>query len=612
MLQNVKKLVPFAQPYKWDIVFILISGFLLGLVASFPTLFIGLLANALEKKDLIETLPAGAVDFAKRFFSEETIKSFATNHSLQLKVAAIGFPLNYLVFGFLRYLNYYKARYFSEVVGNDLRFALLSRLLSLNQRFFSSLQSGSGGLMSRTLNDTMVIQQGMNQYMDLLREPFVALISLISMFWLNWKLTMVCLVFAPIVGTVIRVISRKLRELSTTSQDNLDSITKSFKESVDGIRIIQSYNLEDYVRERFRHKINNYNSIRRKIAKRLEIASPINEFLASLVIGGIILFIGELSVKGEADLTTFLMFITLAANLEKPSKKIQQSIVGIQQTEVSIGRVFQIIESSDVVTELPAAQLKPFPKTWNQIEFRDVSFKYGDTLILDSINLTVKQGESIAIVGESGSGKSTLVNLLERFIDPTSGEIHIGQTNLRDVALKEIRDEIAYVSQDTFLFDESIEENIRFGDNVKSKEELIEAARKANALNFIERTPGTFNARVGERGSNFSGGEKQRLSITRAIFKNAPILIMDEATSALDSASELEVQKGIASLLKNRTSFVIAHRLSTIKDASRILVMDRGRIIEQGTHDDLLKLDGAYSRFYKLQEITQKLDEKKV
>lgn len=606
MFKNALKLLPFVKPYKWEVVFILISGLLLGVVTSFPTLLIGLLANALEQKNLLDKLHPTALSILQSLFSTAIINDFATNYNLQLKVAAIGFPITYAVFGTLRYLNYYKARYFSEVIGNELRYTLLHRLLSLNYRFFSNVQSGSGGLLSRTLNDTMVIQQGLNQYMDLMREPFVALVSLISMFLLNYKLTLICLVFAPVVSFVIRTVSRKLRQLSSTSQDSLDSITKTFKESVDGIRVIHAYNLEDYVRSRFRLKIDHYNSIRKKVAKRLEVSSPINEFLASLVIGGLCLFIGQLSMKGEADLTTFIMFIALAANLEKPTKKIQQAIVGSQQTEVSIGRVFDIIENTDVVDELPQDQQTPFPKNWKTVEFKNVIFKYGDTPVLKGINLKVQRGESIAIIGESGSGKSTLVNLLERFIEPTSGEILIDGINIKNVSLHQLRQEMAYVSQDTFLFDETIEENIRFGSSDRTESELIEAAQKANALKFIEKAPEGFQSRTGERGSNFSGGEKQRLSIARAILKDAPILILDEATSALDSASEAEVQKGISSLLKDRTSFVIAHRLSTIKGAHRIVVMDNGSIIEQGTHDELLTLNKVYSHFYKLQEMSSK------
>ncbi|MCC6138252.1 MAG: ABC transporter ATP-binding protein, partial [Bdellovibrionaceae bacterium] len=463
-----------------------------------------------------------------------------------------------------------------------------------------------GGLLSRTLNDTLIIQQGLNQYIDLLREPFIALISLGFMFAVNYKLTLVCLIFAPIVAFVIRKVSKTLRSLTSSSQESLDSITKSLKETIDGVRIIHAYNLEDYVRSQFRVKIDRFNWIRKKVAKRYESTRPINEFLASIVIGGLCLFVGEMALRGEADLTTFTMFIALAANLEKPIKKIQQSIIGSQQTEVSIARVFEIIENTDVVKELPAAEQKPFPKNWSTIQFKNINFSYKDQPVLKNLNLTIKRGESIALVGESGAGKSTLVNLFERFIDPTSGGIFIDDVNTQEISLKNLRNQIAYVSQDTFLFDETVEENIRLGENKKPHELVVEAAQKANALKFIERLPLGFKSFTGERGANFSGGEKQRLSIARAIFKDADILILDEATSALDSGSEAEVQKGIASLLKNRTSLIIAHRLSTIQSSDRIIVMDKGEIVEQGTHEELLKLDKMYTRYHRLQEMNSK------
>ncbi|MBY0385329.1 ABC transporter ATP-binding protein/permease [bacterium] len=602
MLKNIIKLGQFIRPFRWEIVFIFISGFVLGIVAAFPTILIGLLTNALEQKDLSQKLPKSMLLFVQNQLGVEEVQSFILNHELQLKVAAIGFPIVFLILGSVRFINQYRARYLAEKVSNELRYELLNRLMLLNYRFFSNLQSGSGSLLSRTLNDTMIIQQGLNLYMDLVREPFIAVISLAAMFWLNTKLTLICLIFSPLVGFVIQRVSQRLRRLSGESQDNLDLLTKIFKESVEGIRVIQSYNLENYVRTRFRQKVSHYNAVRKKVSKRMEIASPINEFLVSFVVGGLCLYVGRLILKGQSDLSSFLMFISLAANLEKPIKKIQQAIVGIQQTEVSIQRVFQIIDSQETVIEKTIEQQKEFPINWKTIEFRDVGFQYnGDQKVLHKINLTVQRGQTIAFVGGSGGGKSTLVNLLERFFDPTEGSILIDGVDIRDLSLKRLRDEIAYVSQDTFIFDETIEENIRCGDQQKSEETLIEAATKANAIKFINENPLGFAARAGERGNNFSGGQKQRLSIARALFKNAPILILDEATSALDSASETEVQKGILSLVKNRTSFIVAHRLSTIQNADQIFVVEAGKIVEHGTHDELIKANSHYTRYYNLQ-----------
>lgn len=603
MFKNAFKLIPYLRPLKWDIVIILISGLLLAVLSAVPALLIGLLTNAFEQKNILDQYPI-ALTVGAYFFNPEELRLFFADHFAVVKMVSLAFPVTYFVYGIIRFYNYYKSRYLSEVVANELRYSLLDKMIDLNTRFFAQVKSGSGGLLSRSLNDTIIIQQGMNQYVDLLREPFVAVVIVVAMFWVNFKLSLACIIVVPVISFVIRNVSKALRSLSSRSQENLDQITKSLKETVDGIRIIHAYNLETFVRTKFRHKIDHYNSIRKKIAKRMEIASPINEFVVSLLVAGMCIFVGQLIFKGDSNLGEFFAFVALAANLDKPIKKIQQAFVGAQQTDVSIARVFEIIDNTDNVKELPSSEQLDFPKNWDTIEFKNVRFQYENISVLKGINLKVRRGESIAIVGESGSGKSTLVNLLERFIDPVEGQILIGGVDTQKLNLKQLRNEIAYVSQDTFLFDETVEENIRFGDTSRTHEQMIEAAQKANAIKFIEKLPNGFSSFTGERGSNFSGGEKQRISIARAIYKDAPILILDEATSALDSASEAEVQKGISSLLQNRTAFIIAHRLSTVQSADRIIVMDAGQIAEQGTHDELLKLGKIYSQYFKLQEMS--------
>lgn len=602
MFKNIKRLAQFILPHRWDVVFILVSGFFLGIVSTFPTVLIGLFTNALEEKDLTQKIGPKGMMWLQKTFGDEVVLNFVSNYSLQGKLAAYGFPIVFLILGVTRYYNYYRSRYFAEVVSNDIRYQILHRVVNLNHRFFFSLQSGSGSLLSRTLNDTILIQQGLAHYMDLLREPFIAVISFAALLWLNPQLTLMCLLVAPFIAYVIQKVSKTIRRLSSESQASLDLIAHSFKENVDGIRVIQSYNLENYVRRRFHQKIVQYNSIRKKVSKRAEIASPINEFLVSIAVCGLCLYVLNLALKGRTDISSFLMFLALAANLEKPIKKIQQAWVGVQQTEVSVERVFEVIDCQEVVPEKPVSEQVPFPQNWQTISIKNVSFDYGNKSVLNNINLQVKRGETVALVGESGGGKSTFVNLLERFFDPVSGSIEIDGIDIRNFSLNRLRHEMAYVSQDTFIFDETIEENIRCGDETKSMDVVREAARNANALSFIEALPNGFLSRAGERGSSLSGGQKQRLSIARALYRDAPILILDEATSALDTASEIEVQKGIASLLKNRTSFIIAHRLSTIQAADRILVMERGDVVEQGTHQELLAKNGYYARYHQLQE----------
>ena len=304
-------------------------------------------------------------------------------------------------------------------------------------------------------------------------------------------------------------------------------------------------------------------------------------------------------MNGRFAVGDFLSFVTAVFMLTDSVKKVQGGFIKIQQSAVALERLHSIMEEKNVVPQIESP--KPFPEHWKDIQFRNVSFRYESTDVLRNVNLTIKRGESVALVGSSGAGKSTLINLLPRFFDPTVGEVLIGGTPISEMPLAELRSKVALVTQDVFLFSDSVKKNIWSGDFTKSPTEVEGAAKLANAHNFIEANPEGYEARVGERGARFSGGEKQRISIARAIFKNAPILILDEATSALDSESELEVQKGLDSLMRGRTALVIAHRLSTISKCDRIIVMDKGEIIEEGSHNELMVRQGAYYKFFQLQ-----------
>lgn len=601
MFRSARKLIPFVYPYRWALVSSLAAGAVVAVLSTVLPLLAQLLIQALEQKDILALNPRLA-NFLFKIFPETSVRAITSDHFQLVKAIAICFPLYYLCMGWFRFYNYYVSRYIGELVTNELRYAIMDRLLSLNASFYYRSKTGSGGLLSRTLNDTLIIQNGMNTYVDLIREPLVAIVLVTYMLMLNWKLCLFCIVFAPIFAFVIRRLATSLKRLAIEGQNTLDVITKNLKETIDGMRVIQSYNLEQHMRNKFRDSINQYNHVRRKTIKRMEMTSPLNEFVASILVAIILLFVGQMIFRGEEDVAQFLAFIFAAGLLDKPVKKIQQSLVYNQQTDASIERVFEVINSQETITDVAESQAVEFPKNWKRIEFKNISFSYGGEMILKNINLTVERGEIIALVGESGSGKSTLVNLLERFFDPTEGSILIDGIDLRRFRLRDLRNEIALVTQDVFLFNETLDENIRAGDSQKTGEIVTEAAEKANASRFIDKLPQKFLSYAGERGSNFSGGEKQRISIARAIFKDAPILILDEATSALDSASEVEVQKGIKSLMTGRTAFIIAHRLSTISSAHRILVMQTGSIVEEGTHSELLAKNGVYAYYQQLQD----------
>ncbi|MBL7687635.1 MAG: ABC transporter ATP-binding protein, partial [Bdellovibrionaceae bacterium] len=541
-------------------------------------------------------------------FGEVFEKKNAVLQFLGLEVSVwtlpLFFPALYLIWGGARYTHYLILIMVNEKIIADLRVKAVDQAVRLNLKFHSQVESGSGGLMSRILNDTQVLQVGLSFFGDVLREPFIAIALLAYMIALDWKLTLALLAFLPIFVTLTRQISRSLRKYGHANREAMESVTANLKENLDGIRVIQSFNLEDTMTARLKRSMDHYIDTRRKIVAREEAVSPINEFLASNLVMGLVLYMMSLILESKATGSDFLAFLFAAGQLQNPIKRLQESFVRVQQTIVVTDRLFGLIESKERVPQ--AANPRPFPKDWKTIEFRDVRFRYGDADVLKGINLTVRRGEVIALVGSSGSGKSTLVNLLERFYDPTSGSILVDGISLSEFDVKGVRDNIALVTQDVFLFRDSIAANIRSGrgeilEQSGDLEEIESAAKHAHATDFIAKTPGGLQANVGERGGQLSGGEKQRISIARAFYKDSPILILDEATSALDSVSEQEVQKGLQELMVGRTVFVIAHRLSTVRSATRILVMRHGEIIESGTHDELLKNSGEYANFHRLQ-----------
>lgn len=499
-----------------------------------------------------------------------------------------------------RYLHFYNMNVVSEMVSMNLRKKLQAKFMTLSLNFHNNYVHGSGGLISRVLNDILVIQHGLRMFADFFREPilFIALIS--WLFYIDWRLTCFVVLVLPPILIFLRQVSRSLRKYGTHGQENLEQIAGTIKESLDGVRIIQSFNLETEMEKRFDNDSNKFLGSRKKFLRYLEAASPISELVVTFVVLSILGYIGLEISKGNATYGDFIGYVAALLMLSAPMKKLQESYVRIQETMVASKRVFSLIDDENTVPQTTSP--KPFPKNWKTIEFQNVSFTYGRKPILKSVNLTIHRGESIAFVGESGSGKSTTVNLLQRFFDPTEGRVLIDGIAIQEFDLKDLRSQIAMVTQDVFLFSDTIERNIWSGDFSKSKEGVQAAAKSANAHDFISRMPQAYQTRVGDRGNLLSGGEKQRISIARAFFKDAPILILDEATSSLDSVSEVEVQKGLELLMKGRTTFVIAHRLSTVQKASRICVVKDGQIIQSGHHEQLISEPGEYSRLFTLQQ----------
>ena len=504
--------------------------------------------------------------------------------------------INMVIMNIFRYFHFFQMLFIADQVAISLRKKLINKYLHLNLSFSQSFSRGSASLISRMMTDIHEIQVGLHRFADLVREPIGILISLSYLVYLNWKLTLFLIVTLPIVLLVMKNISRSLRKYGHQNLEAMEDITKTLKESLDGTRVVQSFNLQSELENRFDHQTAIYLKSRKKIISRTEISGPVTEVLSTFSLSLLLVYMGHLVLNAQFTSGEFLGFVTMIFILADSSKKFQQAFVRLQVTSTAIQRIHNILDTKSKIEEKESPA--PFPENWQDIEFKNVSFSYEESKVLDNINLKVKRGEMIALVGTSGGGKTTLANLLERFMDPTEGDILIGETSLQDMSLKDLRSHIALVTQDVFLFADTIENNVLSGDFSKPKEKVIEAAKLANAHEFIEQIPEGYQSQVGDLGNRLSGGQKQRLSIARAILKDAPILILDEATSALDSQSEKEVQKALDELMKNRTVFTIAHRLSTIENADRILVLDKGQIVEQGKHQELLDKKGVYWGLY--------------
>ncbi|HRO66971.1 MAG TPA: ATP-binding cassette domain-containing protein, partial [Pseudobdellovibrionaceae bacterium] len=571
MSPTVKRLISEVRPYKKYVALVAFMGIANSLAYSQMALRVRDLQNTLQ-----ENRPLGDLQ------------------NVSLYILSLGF-----VVAVSRYFHLFTMKMIAEWVVNGLRTRLQAKFMNLSVGFHGDYAAGSGGLMSRILNDTKYILDGYQMLADFFREPLLAVFLIGNLFWLNWKLTLFVFVLLPFLLWFLRQVSRSIRKYVTLSQEQFEKITSTIKESLDGVRTIQSFNLAGWMAEKLRKQSDHYLEIRKKSQSRIEIMGPVNEFTAICAILFVFYYFGIEIQKGAQTPGDALAFLTSMLMMNVPLKKLQESYVKIQETVVAANRVYKMLDETG---EIPEGKGHSFPENWSTITYRNVGFSYGgDVANLRGINLTIRRGEQIAFVGQSGSGKSTLVNLLTRTFDPTEGEILIDDIPLRDFDLTALRRHVAVVSQDVFLFSESIEENIHAGDLERGSSQVIDAAKSANAFDFISKMKQGFESRVGDRGNLLSGGEKQRISIARAIFKDAPILILDEATSALDSTSEREVQKGLDQLMAGRTSLVIAHRLSTIQNADRIIVMKNGEIVEEGKHEGLLAKDGHYLQFWKLQ-----------
>ncbi len=487
-------------------------------------------------------------------------------------------------------------------IVNQLRIELYNKILHLPIGYFTEKKKGD--LISRITNDVGEVEGSLVGAMEgWVRDPLTITINFAFLFFISVKMTLFLLLFIPVIGFVIGRISRSLKRQSNEAAiKNADAISV-LDETLGGLRVIKAFNVEGLLRHRFYTINEELVETKNRMGYRRDLASPTSEVLGVIVFCCILYFGGRLVLGGDLSLeaSAFLAYLATFYNIINPAKALSTSFSNMQRGSAAIMRIEEVLQTKNTVDDNPnGKQLTTFH---HSIELRNVTFSYNDTPILKNINLTIEKGKTVALVGSSGAGKSTLADMVPRFHDVSSGELLIDGVNIKDYSLKSVRDQISIVTQEPILFNDTIANNIRLGKQDATEEEIQAAAKVANAHNYISVKERGYETNIGDRGTKLSGGERQRLTIARAVLKNPPILILDEATSALDTESERLVQDAINNMMQNRTSIVIAHRLSTIRHANEIVVLQKGEIVERGTHDELMQKKGYYHRLVMMQEV---------
>ncbi|MHA6280758.1 ABC transporter ATP-binding protein [Salinimicrobium sp. CAU 1759] len=600
-----KKIMRFAIPYKRFAILNIICNIFYALFSTLSFLaLIPVIQILFDKTKRVAVEPEWAGLASIKDYVVDSFNYEVTRRVNEDEVTALLFVCGIVVIlFFLKNLFGYLAAFFITFLRNgvlrDVRNAIYDKILVLPVSYFSEKRKGD--TISRITADVNEVQTSFLSILELIvREPLTIIFTITAMLIMSPTLTVFVFIFLPISGFIISAIGKKLKSKSNQAQEENGYFLSLVEETLSSLKIVKGFNAEDKFRDKFHTSTNRLKRILDSLLNRQNLASPTSEFLGIFVIVIILWFGGNMVlVEGTLDGATFIAFMGLAYNILTPAKQISKATYSVKKGDAAAERIFQVLDTESNITDADNAIEKT--DFQEKIEIENISFRYEDENVLKNFSITVPKGSTVALVGQSGSGKSTIANLVTRFYDVNEGAISIDGVDIRDMTKKSLRNLMGLVTQDSILFNDTIRNNVSLGKEGATDEEIIDALKIANAWEFVKDQPQGLDTNIGDSGNKLSGGQKQRLSIARAVLKNPPIMILDEATSALDTESERLVQKALENMMKNRTSIVIAHRLSTIQNADQIVVMQKGQIVEQGKHDELLAKKSVYQKLVEMQ-----------